>query len=254
MFSKLAFWKNYGQGKLAKAGDVVLQTMVELDPEGMSKAEISAEREKFEKFCLEVEDYRAAYTREAAEADAARKAYNTKMDQIKALDAAAEQNPDKAEKYLSAGNKLREEAAELLGSARQEIEEAEQAKADLDEVEAIQKEMAATVKMLEQSLDKARAEMARAKRAEDRADKRAQHQERMKGLRSGAGTGVASAAMVQKTKEAKKRTLAANRRTELLSDAKDSVDKVFVDDDVAAVLATASRADTTSSMSLPDSL
>lgn len=254
MFGKLAFWKTYGEGKLAQAGDAALRTMVEMDPEGMSKAEITAEREKFQKFSVQVEDYRAAYDKEAREAEAAREAYNTKMTQIKALQVALEENPDKAEKFQSAIDKLTAEAADLLESARTEIEEAEQAKADLDEVEAIQQEMAATIKFLENNLDKSKAAMERAKRAEARAEKKAQHQEMLAGLRSANGVGVASAAMANKTEDAQKRTNAANRRAELLSDAKDSTDEAFQDSDVAAILSAASASKAKPAVDLPDSL
>ena len=154
MLSKLAFWKNYGEGKLVEAGDAILAGMVKIDPQGMSQAEIAAEREKFEKFSLEVEDYRATYKREAAEAEVARSAYNKKMDQIRALENAASASPEKAEKLQTAADKLKAEGAELLASARTEIEEAEMAKQDLDEVESIQEEMVETIKMLETNLKK----------------------------------------------------------------------------------------------------
>lgn len=255
MLSKLAFWKNYGEGKLAEAGDAILTGMVKLDPEGTSKAEIAAEREKFEKFSLEVEDYRATYVREASEAEAARSSYNKKMDQIRALEGAASSDPGKAEKLQLAADKLKAEAAELLQSARTEIEEAELAKQDLDEVEAIQQEMAETVKMLESNLKKAQAEMERARRAETRAQKRAQHQERLAGIRSGAGNvGVASKVMQEQAEKSRQAANAANRRAELLGDAKEKKDPAFEDADVAAVLAGVDEAATPPAPDLPDQL
>ena len=255
MLSKLTFWKNYGEGKLAQAGDTILAGMVKIDPEGMSKAEIAAEREKFEKFSLEVEDYRAAHKREAAEAEAARNAYNKRMDQIRALEAAAAGNPDKAEKLRAAADKLKSEAAELLQVARTEIEEAEIAKQDLDEVEAIQAEMAQTIKVLESTLQKAQAEMERAKRAENRAKKRAQHQERLAGIRSGdGGVGVASKVMLEQAEQSRLSANAANRRSELLSDTKDKEDEVYADADVASILQSVDQADKPAPPPLPDKL
>ena len=255
MLSKLTFWKNYGEGKLADAGDAILTGMVKLDPEGTSKAEIAAEREKFEKFSLEVEDYRATYVREAAEAEAARTAYNKKMDQIRALENAASSDPGKADKLQLAADKLKAEAAELLQSARTEIEEAELAKQDLDEVEAIQQEMAATVKMLESNLKKAQAEMERASRAESRAQKRAQHQERLAGIRSGSGNvGIASKVMQEQAEKSRQSANAANRRAELLGDAKEKKDPAFEDADVAAVLAGVDEQAAPPAPDLPDQL
>lgn len=255
MLKNLMFWKNYGEGKLADAGDAILAGMVKLDPEGMSKAEIAAEREKFEKFSLDVEDYRSTYKREAAEAEEARTAYNTKMKQLKALEAAAEADPEKASKFQAAIDKLRTEAAELLDAARTEIEEAEIAKQDLDEVEAIQQEMAETIKMLESNLGKAKAEMERAKRAEDRANKRAEHQERLAGIRgSSSNTGVASRVMQEQAETSRKAANAATRRAELLSDAKDKKDPTFDDADVAAVLASVGEESKPAAPNLPDSL
>ena len=255
MLSKLTFWKNYGEGKLVQAGDTILAGMVKIDPKGMSQAEISTEREKFEKFSLEVEDYRATYKREAAEAEAARSAYNKKMDQIKALETAAAASPDKAAKLQGAADKLKAEAAELLSDAKTEIEEAELAKQDLDEVEAIQEEMVETIKMLESNLQKAQAEMERAKRAEDRASKRAQHQERLAGIRNDSGNlGVASKVMKEQAEKARQSANAANRRAELLGDAKDKKDEVFTDADVAAVLQEVDQADQPAPVDLPDRL
>lgn len=255
MLSKLAFWKNYGEGKLVEAGDAILTGMVKLDPEGTSKAEIAAEREKFEKFALEVEDYRVTYNREAAEAEAARNAYNKKMDQIRALENAASQDPSKADRLSLAADKLKAEAAELLASARTEIEEAELAKQDLDEVESIQEEMAATIKMLESNLKKAQAEMERAKRAEDRAQKRAHHQERLSGIRSGSNNlGIASKVMQEQAEKSRQAANAANRRAELLGDAKEKKDPAFEDADVAAVLAQVDEAETPPAVDLPDKL
>ena len=255
MLDKLAFWKNYGEGKLADAGDAILTGMVKLDPEGTSKAEIAAEREKFEKFALEVEDYRVTYNREAAEAEAARAAYNKKMDQIRALEDAAGANPDKSDKLSLAADKLKAEAAELLASARTEIEEAEMAKQDLDEVEAIQEEMAETIKMLESNLKKAQAEMERAKRAEGRANKRAQHQERLAGIRSGnTNLGVASRVMQEQAEKSRQAANAANRRAELLGDAREKKDPAFEDADVAAVLAGVDEAARPPAPDLPDKL
>ena len=255
MLSKLTFWKNYGEGKLAQAGDSILAGMVKIDPEGMSKAEIAAEREKFEKFSVEVEDYRAAHKREAAEAEAARNAYNRKMDQIRALEAAASNNPDKADRLQAAADKLKSEAAELLQVARTEIEEAEIAKQDLDEVEAIQTEMAQTIKMLESTLQKAQAEMERAKRSADRANKRTQHQERLAGIRSNAGgVGVASKVMLEQADKSRRSANAANRRAELLSDAKDKDDEVYADADVASILQSVDEQDQPAPPPLPDKL
>ena len=255
MLSKLAFWKNYGEGKLAEAGDAILAGMVKIDPQGMSQAEISAEREKFEKFSLEVEDYRATYNREAAEAEAARTAYNKKMDQIRALETAANASPEKAAKLQAAADKLKSEAAELLSSAKTEIEEAELAKQDLDEVEAIQEEMVETIKVLESNLQKAQAEMERAKRAEDRAQKRAMHQERLVGIRKESGKlGVASRVMQEQAEKARQSANAANRRAELLGNAKDKKDEVFMDSDVAAILEDVENVGKPAAPDLPDKL
>ena len=255
MLSKLAFWKNYGEGKLVEAGDAILAGMVKIDPQGMSQAEIAAEREKFEKFSLEVEDYRATYKREAAEAEAARSAYNKKMDQIRALENAASASPEKAEKLQTAADKLKAEGAELLASARTEIEEAEMAKQDLDEVESIQEEMVETIKMLETNLKKAQAEMERAKRAEERATKRANHQERLAGIRSeSSNLGVASRVMAEQAEKARKSANAANRRAELLGNAKDKKDEVYMDSDVAAVLNEVEEAEKAPTPDLPDKL
>ena len=255
MLSKLTFWKNYGEGKLAQAGDTILAGMVKIDPAGMSKAEIAAEREKFEKFSLEVEDYRGAHKREAAEAEAARNAYNKKMDQIRALETAAAGNPEKADKLQAAADKLKSEAAELLQTARTEIEEAEIAKQDLDEVEAIQAEMAQTIKMLESSLQKAQAEMERAKRAEDRAKKRARHQERLAGIRNDTeGVGLASKVMREQAEQSRRSANAAARRAELLSNAEDKEDEVYADADVASILQSVDDADKPAAPPLPDKL
>ena len=255
MLSKLAFWKNYGEGKLADAGDAILTGMVKLDPEGTSKAEIAAEREKFEKFALEVEDYRVTYNREASEAEAARNAYNKKMDQIRALETAASADPDKSDRLTLAADKLKQEAAELLASAHTEIEEAEVAKQDLDEVEAIQEEMAETIKMLESNLKKAQAEMERAKRAENRAQKRAQHQERLAGIREGSGNvGIASKVMQEQAQKSRQAANAANRRAELLGNAEDKKDPAFEDADVAAVLASVETENAPPPPDLPDKL
>lgn len=257
MLKHLTFWKNYGEGKLAKAGDAILAGMVEIDPEGVSRAEIATEREKFEKFSLEVEDYRQTYKKEAQEAEAARTSYNKKMDQIRALENAAgsAETADKQTKFQDAAEKLRNEAAELLSIAKTEIEEAEIAKQDLDEVEGIQQEMAETVKLLESNLKKAQAEMERAKRAESRAQKRAEHQERLAGIRENSGAlGVASQAMQKKAEAARMSANAANRRAELLGDAKDKKDEVFGDGDVAAVLESVETASRPPAPDLPDSL
>ena len=255
MLNKLAFWKNYGEGKLAEAGDAILTGMVKLDPEGTSRAEIAAEREKFEKFALEVEDYRVTHKREAAEAEAARVAYNKKMDQIRALEQAAAANPEKAEKLELASNKLKAEAAELLASARTEIEEAELAKQDLDEVEAIQEEMAETIKMLETNLKKAQAEMERAKRSENRAMKRAEHQERLVGIRSGStNVGIASKVMQEQAQKSRQAANAATRRAELLGNASEKKDPAFEDADVAAVLASVDDVSKPLVADLPDKL
>ncbi|GAB6042496.1 hypothetical protein [Endothiovibrio diazotrophicus] len=255
MFERFAFWKNYGEGKLAQAGDALLAGMVKLDPAGMSEAEIRAEREKFEKFSVEVEEYRSTYNKEAKEAEAARQAYNRKMDQIRALETAAEANPEKALKFQTAADKLRGEAAALLDDAKREIEEAELAKQDLDEVEAIQREMATTIKSLESNLSKAKAELERAKRAEERANLRAAHQERLVGIRKGANSGgIASQAMAQAADEATKRANAAKRRTELLTDAKDNPDPTFQDNDVAAILSGVADEAPTPTRDLPDRL
>ena len=255
MLSKLTFWKNYGEGKLAQAGNTLLAKMVEIDPAGMSLAEIASERDKFEQFSRDVEDYRATYHREAAEAEAARAAYNTKMDQIGALESAADADPAKSDKLRAAATRLRDQAAELLSIARTEIEEAELAKQDLDEVEAIQSEMAQTIKMLEASLQKAQAEMERANRAKDRAEKRAAHQERLAGIRSDSGSvGTASKVMREQAEKARRDAKAATRRAELLNDAKDSNEETFVDADVAAVLLEVNNAAKAPPAPLPERL
>jgi chromosome segregation ATPase len=219
----MGFFKNFGKVKANDIGKNIMEKVAAWDPDGASAAEIESMSERLDKITRDVAEARAAYTKEQREADEAQSLYNKRLQAAEILQKDMESSTDEAEKteISTALNELVNELEEMAPDVTREKEEADEAKAFMEELEELAKIAADKLKTAKKSLDQAKRDMKRAKIREERANDRADQTAKLAGFKEDTDKlGSALDAMRREADKANTKAEALNMKTKLLAPTK----------------------------------
>jgi len=215
MFSK--FLKNYGKGKFVQGVAALNDAIVSFDPEGATEAAIAEMEENFDSINKEFSKAKQEWAREQKEADVIVELRDKRMAAAEHISGQLEGNEDNVQ-LNEALDQLLTALEEMSDDIDREVEEAQDAKEVMDELDATVKMYADKLKSARSDMKKAANAMSKAKRQEERAEEKASRVAEMAGIKSSVG-GLSSAleSMNRQAQEAQAGADAAKRKADLLS-------------------------------------
>jgi hypothetical protein len=227
--------------------------IVNLDPETATEAQIDEFNKKLAVASEELAKAKVDYQKEQREAEEIAGLYNQRLKAAEILQTkldAATSEQEKAALEASLGN-LVTMIEGMTADVDREKQEAEDAKAIMDELLRFVEESAETLKHARQRLQQAQNEMKRAELEEKRAQQRAERIEVLAGIKKGGDSfNVALSAMEKKTQQARIKADGANTRAALLK----PTEKEQGDANIKAALAEAEGKQLPSGMSASERL
>ncbi|CAM2058454.1 conserved hypothetical protein [Desulfovibrionales bacterium] len=224
------FLKHFAKTKAEDAQSGLMRLLVEFDPEGASEAEISQLYAALTKITRQMFDAKKDYDRELKEAEEIRKNYDLRVNAAERLQVRLDATADTAEKaQIEASlNKLVADLEAMTSQAEREQQEAKDAKAYYEELNA-------AVKIASERLNSSRTHLTNAKRRMDMAKLQAQRANEQEGrAKSLAGitqqTNRLSSALEAMTKRAEELEIDAtvsHEKTSLLTSSKDDPDPLI---------------------------
>lgn len=195
-------------------------TLVELDPETATEAQIETFSDQLKTASMELAKARMEYQREQKEANAIQALYDQRFQAANILEGQLATAAGDESRTASLQKSL-ETLVTMLEKMQPDVErekrEAEDARAIMEELSKFVEESAETLREARSRLEHARAEMKRAELEKQRAEKRARTTEVLAGIKKNSGSfNVALDAMEKKAQDSRIRAEAANTRTELL--------------------------------------
>jgi len=227
------FLKSYGKNAVADVSRSLTDAIVAFDPQGASEAEILAIEEQFDQVNREYSKAKREFDKEQKEADAILdlrerrlKAAGILSEKAEAGDAAASTGLDKLLTVLEG----------MEDDIESEVEEAEDAKLVMNELDQTVKMYADKLKNARRDMKKAAQTMQKAEKQAERAQAKAERAAVMAGIKENTSSlGSALASMNRQAEEKQAQADAALRKAALLG--KSNVED---DDAVAAAMAAAS--------------
>ena len=229
------FLKHYGKNKLMDGVQSLNDAIVSWDPEGATEAAIAEMEANFDEINKQFSQAKTVWIKEDGEAKAIVAVRDQRMAAAEMLSEQLGADPDNSE--IEDGlTGLLTALEEMQEDIDLEIEEADDAKELMDELEETVKMYADKLKNTRRDMKRASNAMAKAKAKEERATEKAARAAQAAGLRTSAG-GLSSAleSMNRQAQEATNSADAATRKAELLGDT-----KVEENSAVAAAMAAAS--------------
>ena len=211
----MSFWKMFAKQKAEDTIQGIAEAVINLDPETASKAQIAELEGKVGGASMEIAKARREYQREQQEADEAQAAYEKQYKMAEYLQGQidAGENVDENQDAL---NDVITTLQEMKPEVEREQEEAVEAKAYLDESEAVAKELASQLKSIKGELDSAKRDMQTAEKKQQRLKLQQERQDRLKGLSSNSSSAVAVNAMKKRAEKVKDEMTAAETKNRLL--------------------------------------
>ena len=250
----LSFLAGFGKAKAAQAGGSIIELIVRFDPETASEAQISEFEQELTQLTSQVAQVRREYQKEKDEADAIVKQYNQYLAAAENLQAQANDpvNADKKDAIEKSLAGLLGRIEGMVGDVEREKQEAEEAKAFLDQLEQAAEEAATKVTSARAALKGAQREMASAALSRQKADKQAEQSAVLAGLRSRTDSfGTALSAMKSVAQKDRDSAAASGYKAQLLT--KNTPTSIDNDPLVAAALGTV-KGDPKPAVSLSDRL
>ena len=227
------FLKNYGKNAINEAVNGLNSAIVNFDPEGASEAEIMAIEEQFDQVNREYSKAKTEWQNEQKEADAIVALRDQRLQAAGILEQQANDGNEQAAEGLL---QLIDSIESMQDDIEREVEEAQDAKEVMDELDATVKLYAEKLKTARSDMKKAMSAMKKAQKQQERAEERAERAARLAGIKKGASTlGSALETMNAKVAKAQEEADAANRKAEYLG--KSGAEQ---NDAVAAAMAAAS--------------
>ena len=226
------FLKSYGKNAITEATQAMTDAIVKFDPEGASEAEIEAMEEQFDQVNREYSKAKQEFEKEQKEADAILELREQRLAAAGILSEKAEAGDAAAAEGL---DQLLTALEDMEDDIEREVEEANDAKEVMAELDETVKLYATKLKTARSDMRRARQAMQKAEKQAERAEEKAARAARIAGLRKEtSGLGSALASMNKQAEEAKAKADAAARKAALLG--KSSVEQ---NDAVAAAMAAA---------------
>ena len=217
MFS---FMKSFATVKGQQLGQDIVKAIVELDPEGASKAQIDQMARDLDAAGGTIQRLRADLDRETREADEITARYEQMLAAAEVLQRKLDA-PDVADRAGIEASlaKLVGQLEALEPDVAAEKRDVDQVKALMSEAEAAYRAKAEALVGARQSLERAKRDMQRAVQEQERAVEKAQRAAEVAGLREGGVSGltVATDAMNRRADEARARAGAAKLKAETLA-------------------------------------
>lgn len=235
MFGMSKFLKNYGKNAIMDGVQSLQDSIVSWDPDGAVEAEIAVMEENFDEVNKQFSQAKTVWKKENDEAIAIVKVRDQRMAAAESISKQLAADPTNTD--IETGlNQLLTALENMQEDIDLEVEEADDAKELMDELDAVVKMYAEKLKTARRDMRKASNAMTKAKAKEERAKDKADRASQMAGLKkSGGGLSSALESMNRQAQEATDSADAAKRKAELLGSSKAEENDV-----VAAAMAAAS--------------
>jgi len=212
----MGFFANLGKAKFLSLRDKITEAIVKMDPEGATEAELATMGDKFKELTDMLAQSRSDMNKEITEAEKAKESFNKNL-------VMAEQ----CQKEIDAGNDVAENQRMLVlltkklealqPEVEREVREADEAKADFEELDTVVREFGARILNAKASLEEAKKKMQRAQVQKERAEVREERSAVLAGLkRPTSAVNVASSAMERAAEKMQQEAEAANTRATIL--------------------------------------
>lgn len=212
------FLKSYGKNAIKDASQAMTDAIVAFDPEGASEAEIEAMEEQFDQVNREYSKAKSEFEKEQKEADAILELREQRLAAAGILSEKAEAGDAAAEEGL---NQLLTALEEMEDDIEREVEEANDAKEVMTELNETVELYASKLKTARSDMRRARQTMQKAAQKAERAEEKAARAARLAGLRNQTSAlGGALESMNRQAEEAKNKADAAERKANLLGKSK----------------------------------
>ncbi len=218
------FVKNFSKQKAQDAGKSIVQSLASWDPEAASAAEIESMEEKLNTLTQKVAEARQSYLKEKKEADEIEALYNQRLKAAEILQEKLAAAPGNSQ-IETALEQVVATLEEMQPEIEREIQEADEAKAFMQELEELAKLSADKLKTARKSLDSAKRDMERAKIREHQAKEQSERAADLAGLRKQSDDlGSALDAMRREADSANAKADAARTKAKLLAPTKQEAD------------------------------
>lgn len=241
----LNFIKNLIGVKAEQALNEGVRILVEFDPKAATEAEMRSLEGHLDQLGRELAQARAAYNKEAKEAEEIQKLYNQRLAAAEKLAAMqeAEVDPTRKADLEKSLNNLLGTLEEMGPDIAREEEEAKDAKSFLDSLEEAYNAAGAKFKAARKELEKAEREMRSAEIQKDQARRLEEQARRTAGLsKTTDGLSVAVKAMQETASKNKAEAEAARRKAALLTPTKAEAEDANIAKALAEVQGTAKPA------------
>lgn len=229
------FFGSYGKVKIQQGIAGLNDAIVSFDPEGATEAAILDMESNFDAINKEYSKAKQEWAREQKEADVIIATRDQRMLAAEHISGQLEADPDNAQ-LNEALDQLLNSLESMTDDIEREVEEAQDAKEVMDELDATVKMYATKLKSARSDIKKAGNAMKKAKRKQERAEDQAARATQAAGISSSvSGLSSALESMNRQAADAQASADAATRKSELLGTS--SVDE---NDAVAAALAAVS--------------
>lgn len=212
------FLSRIGKQKVKQAGESITEAIVKFDPESATEAAIEMMDEQVSELSLEAAKMRQEYEREQSEADAIRKTYNQRIDAAQHIQSQLE--TAKGAKKTELNNSLEtllNSIDEMTSDVEREIQEADDAKAVLTQIESALEMAADKLKTARSDHKKAQNEMKKAEFQRKNAEANEARQKRLAGISSDSDSlSIALNTMKTVASDDLAKADAANRKAKLL--------------------------------------
>lgn len=243
------FVRHYGKNQLTNLTNALMVGLQRLDSEGFTEAAIAEVQDTFDGLNKKLSAARRTYEEEKAQADEITTRYNKRVAAAEILQAKVDANPADAV-AVEGLSQLLTTLEEMGPDVEREAEEATDAKALMDELDATVKLYAEKLKSARATFEKAQREIAKAEASKEREQERAARSAELAGLKTSANSlGSALDIMTDMANAARDDADAARRKADLLAPI-----KVEDNSAVAAALAEASGEPTPAVMTTRDRL
>lgn len=175
------FFKNYSKVKVTSAAEALQEALARIDKDGVTEAGLLELDDKFRSLSTELVQERNRYEKEKKEADQVRELYDSRIAALGKLKAKLDADPTNTE-ITTAINTLLDALEESETDLHREQQEADQAKQDLDYIEAAFNELSLQIKAFRQTADKAKRDLTRAEHEKERAEEAEERAKRVAGL------------------------------------------------------------------------
>jgi chromosome segregation ATPase len=222
----MGFFTMFGKNSLLELKNKVTDFIALNNPELATQAELDAMLQKFEELSGALAKAKMDMDREQKEADEARSNFNKYIDM---RDIAAKRIEDgiDVEKNTKSLNTINDTLAKMHDKVKREIDEAEVATSQYNELNAIVKQYWQTIETAKERIAQSASNLKVTKAKLEQAEQMEQRQREIKGLtKEHSSINVASTAMDRKAAELQAKLEASKTRTELMNSSQTEADSL----------------------------